>query len=139
MQHGRIYTETLVQACMVQPGKEGKRKQSKNTDKIRKRTEIVQTTKKLIRLHPLWYLTRAAVNRHPPPFFSTAATPPNGQHMATMGAAHNQYTIQRAAAMRVTRHAHGSNDSEGTQPTVQMASFAPLAESGTAAGPTLPS
>ncbi len=31
--------------------------------------------------------------------------------------------------MRVTRYALGSNDSEGTQPTVQMASFAPLAES----------
>ncbi len=49
--------------------------------------------------------------------------------MATLGAAHNQHTIQCAAAMRVTRYAHGSNDSEGTQPTVQMASFAPLAES----------
>ncbi len=31
--------------------------------------------------------------------------------------------------MRVTRYAHGSSDSKGTQPTVQMASFAPLAES----------
>jgi hypothetical protein len=49
--------------------------------------------------------------------------------MATRGAAHNQYTIQRAAAMRVTRQAHGSNGPEITQPTAHMASFAPLAES----------
>jgi hypothetical protein len=31
--------------------------------------------------------------------------------------------------MRVIRYAHGSSDSKGTQPAVQMASFAPLTES----------
>ncbi len=54
---------------------------------------------------------------------------PDGQHSDTSGITHGQHTIQRAAAMQVTRHAHDSSDSNGTQPAVRMASFAVLAES----------
>ena len=142
MQNGRIYTEIRVRARIAQLGKGRKKKQSENTDKIRKRTEIVQTTKKLIRLHPLWYLTQAAVNRHPPPSppslapHHAAGSPTVNPHADTSGATNSQQIIRRAAAMRVTRYAHASSDSKDTMPVAQM-SFVPPADSPSVAGPML--
>jgi hypothetical protein len=49
--------------------------------------------------------------------------------MVSLGVASVWHTIQRAAAMRVTRHAHGSDNSEATQLAVQWGSFVPIAES----------
>ena len=48
-------------------GKEGKRNKARKRTKIGQRTRIVQTTGRLIKLHPHRYLTQAAVNRHLPP------------------------------------------------------------------------
>jgi hypothetical protein len=58
-------------------GKEGKRNKARIRTKIGQRTRIVQTTRGLIKLHPPWYLTQAAVNRHlpPPSLLSTSTTP----------------------------------------------------------------
>ncbi len=49
--------------------------------------------------------------------------------MVTSRVNRSRHTIQCASAMRVTRHAHGSNNVGDTQPKIHMASFEPLAES----------
>jgi hypothetical protein len=121
-----------VRAVGYSSGKEAKGNQARKRTKIGQWTRIVQTTKRLIKLHPLRYLTQAAVNRHPPPPFlaphHAAGNPTVSIHAGTSGATHSQQIIQRAATMRVTRCAHAGSDSRGTMPVAQM-SLVPPADS----------